>query len=198
MWEANHVWLIFTFVVLWTCFPRRRPSGWPLVAMFVPLTLAALGIRRAAPRCRFCFSRSGVSRTRLRRRSGSRASPSLGFCRTCTVWALWREGSAPDGCPAGGRTDDAVRSWRDPTSIVAGLLAVSVDGVRRRGPSHVGNIGNSATNAVAGCFFIRAVAGGGGGRSRCPCRTFIMHSDASYLLRRTHLSRPASGRGFRC
>src|SRR5437870_2816271 len=42
VWEANHVWLIFTIVLLW--------SGFPLVfasvasTMYIPLTAAALGI----------------------------------------------------------------------------------------------------------------------------------------------------------
>ena len=27
VWEANHVWLIFCLVVLWTAFPRRSPRS---------------------------------------------------------------------------------------------------------------------------------------------------------------------------
>ena len=42
VWEANHVWLIFVFVVLWTCFPEAYASI--TLTLFVPLTLAALGI----------------------------------------------------------------------------------------------------------------------------------------------------------
>src|SRR6185312_16910865 len=42
VWEANHVWLIFTFVVLWTCFPEAYASI--TLTVFVPLTIAALGI----------------------------------------------------------------------------------------------------------------------------------------------------------
>jgi cytochrome bd ubiquinol oxidase subunit II len=42
VWEANHVWLIFVIVILFTCFPR----GFAVlnVALFVPLHLALLGI----------------------------------------------------------------------------------------------------------------------------------------------------------
>lgn len=36
MWEANHVWLIFCFVVLWTCFAEAYESIW--FTLFVPLT----------------------------------------------------------------------------------------------------------------------------------------------------------------
>ncbi|HTH87732.1 cytochrome d ubiquinol oxidase subunit II, partial [Mycobacterium sp.] len=35
VWEANHVWLIFIFVVLWTCFSEAYASI--TLTMFVPL-----------------------------------------------------------------------------------------------------------------------------------------------------------------
>jgi cytochrome d ubiquinol oxidase subunit II len=42
VWEANHVWLIFVLVVLFTCFPRGyAPLG---IAFFLPFHLALLGI----------------------------------------------------------------------------------------------------------------------------------------------------------
>src|SRR3954454_9489313 len=42
VWEANHVWLVFTFVVLWTC----SPTAYATIALTlcVTLTLVALGI----------------------------------------------------------------------------------------------------------------------------------------------------------
>src|SRR3954454_24298691 len=42
VWEANHVWLIFIFVVMWTAFPSAYASI--MLTLFVPLTIAALGI----------------------------------------------------------------------------------------------------------------------------------------------------------
>jgi cytochrome bd ubiquinol oxidase subunit II len=42
VWEANHVWLIFVIVVLFTCFPYAYS---PLcIALFIPFHLALLGI----------------------------------------------------------------------------------------------------------------------------------------------------------
>jgi cytochrome d ubiquinol oxidase subunit II len=42
VWEANHVWLIFVIVVLFTCFPRGyAPLG---IALFLPFHLALIGI----------------------------------------------------------------------------------------------------------------------------------------------------------
>ena len=42
VWEANHVWLIFVLVVLWTAFPDAFGSIFS--TLFIPLSLAALGI----------------------------------------------------------------------------------------------------------------------------------------------------------
>ena len=42
VWEGNHVWLIFVFVVTWTAFPEAYASI--TLTLFVPLTIAALGI----------------------------------------------------------------------------------------------------------------------------------------------------------
>ena len=42
VWEANHVWLIFMLVTLWTAFPEA--FGSVMSTLFIPLSLAALGI----------------------------------------------------------------------------------------------------------------------------------------------------------
>ena len=42
VWEANHVWLIFSLVVLWTGFPTAFSAV--MTTLYIPLSLAALGI----------------------------------------------------------------------------------------------------------------------------------------------------------
>ena len=42
VWEANHVWLIVCFVVLWTAFPEAYGMIWS--TLYIPLWLAAFGI----------------------------------------------------------------------------------------------------------------------------------------------------------
>ncbi len=62
VWEANHVWLIFVLVTLWTAFPTAFA---PIMStLYVPLTLAAIGVilRGAA----FAF-RKETGALRLRR-----------------------------------------------------------------------------------------------------------------------------------
>src|SRR3954465_5630827 len=66
VWEANHVWLIFCLVVLWTAFSEAFASI--TLTLFVPLALAALGI---VLRGSSFASRKAVFRTRDRRRFGA-------------------------------------------------------------------------------------------------------------------------------
>ncbi len=42
VWEANHVWLIFVLVVLWTAFPSTFSAI--MTTLYIPLAIAALGI----------------------------------------------------------------------------------------------------------------------------------------------------------
>src|SRR5256885_7479848 len=42
VWEANHVWLIFVLVLLWTAFSPVFAAV--MSTLYIPLTLAALGI----------------------------------------------------------------------------------------------------------------------------------------------------------
>ncbi len=119
VWEANHVWLIFVFVVLWTCFPQAYASI--TLTMFVPLTLAALGVvLRGAG---FAF-RKAVMRTSDRRDFGAAfaiASVLVPYCLGAVIG-----GVASGRVQAGGVADDPWSSWVNPTSVVAGLLAVSL------------------------------------------------------------------------
>jgi cytochrome bd ubiquinol oxidase subunit II len=119
VWEANHVWLIFSFVVLWTCFPEAYASI--TLTMFVPLTLAALGIvLRGAS---FAF-RKAVSRIRDQRAFGATFAVSSVLVPYC--FGAVAGGIASGRVPAGGQAGDPWSSWVNPTSIWAGLLAVAV------------------------------------------------------------------------
>src|SRR4051794_3459358 len=119
VWEANHVWLIFVFVVLWTCFPTAYASI--TLTLFVPLSLAAFGIvLRGAS---FAFRKS-VFRTRDRRNFGAAfalASVLVPYCLGAVVGSI-----ASGRVPAGGAAGDPWSSWVNPTSILGGVLAVCV------------------------------------------------------------------------
>jgi cytochrome d ubiquinol oxidase subunit II len=118
VWEANHVWLIYCLVVLWTGFPEAFASIG--LTLYVPLTLAALGIvLRGAG---FAF-RKVVSTTNERRTYGAAfalSSVLVPYCMGAIAGAI-ASGRVPDG----GRAGDAWESWVNPTSILGGVLAVS-------------------------------------------------------------------------
>jgi cytochrome d ubiquinol oxidase subunit II len=119
VWEANHVWLIFCLVVLWTAFSEAFASI--TLTLFVPLTLAALGIVLRGSS--FAFRKS-VFRTRDRRAFGAAfalSSVLVPYCMGAVAGAI-----ASGRVPPGGTAGDAWDSWVNPTSILGGVLAVTV------------------------------------------------------------------------
>ena len=119
VWEANHVWLIFILVVMWTAFSEAFASI--MLTLFVPLTLAALGIVLRGSS--FAF-RKEVGRVSSQRNFGAAFATSsvlVPFCLGAVAGAV-----ASGRVPAGGIAGDAWSSWLNPTSILGGVLAVSV------------------------------------------------------------------------
>jgi cytochrome bd ubiquinol oxidase subunit II len=119
VWEANHVWLIFVLVTLWTAFPTAFA---PIMStLYVPLTIAAVGIilRGAA----FAF-RKETATLPLRRLFGvTFASSSV---LTPFMLGAVVGGIASGRVPPGEQTGDALRSWLNPTSMLGGAMAVVV------------------------------------------------------------------------
>jgi cytochrome d ubiquinol oxidase subunit II len=119
VWEANHVWLIFVFVVLWTGFPEAYASI--TLTLYVPLSIAALGIVLRGSS--FAF-RKTVFLTRDRRNFGAAfaiSSVLVPYCMGTVAGAV-----ASGRVPAGGQAGDPWTSWNNPTSILGGVLAIAV------------------------------------------------------------------------
>jgi cytochrome bd ubiquinol oxidase subunit II len=117
VWEANHVWLIFVLVVLWTGFP----AGFTPVAstLYVPLTLAAFGM--IARGSAFAFRKS-ITTLPMRRFLG--AAFALSSLVTPYFLGAVVGGVASGRVPQGIATGDVVTSWVNPTSALGGVLAV--------------------------------------------------------------------------
>jgi cytochrome d ubiquinol oxidase subunit II len=118
VWEANHVWLIFVFVVLWTGFSEAYASI--TLTLFVPLTLAALGI--VVRGSSFAF-RKTVFRTRERRNFGAAFAASsvlVPYCMGAIAGAI-----ASGRVPAGGVAGDPWDSWVNPTRSANRMVASS-------------------------------------------------------------------------
>jgi cytochrome bd ubiquinol oxidase subunit II len=118
VWEANHVWLIFVLVVVWTAYPTA--FGAIFSTLYVPLFAAALGIIiRGA-----CYAlRSAVSTPREERILGVL----FGASSVLTPFALGAAigGIASGRVPVGNAAGDPVDAWLNPTSIAVGLIAIA-------------------------------------------------------------------------
>jgi cytochrome d ubiquinol oxidase subunit II len=119
VWEANHVWLIFVLVVLWTAFSGAFAAV--VTTLYIPLTLAAFGmIARGAA---FAFRKS-IATLGMRRFLGA------GFALSSLVTPYFLGavvgGVASGRVPAGIAEGDVVTSWVNPTSVLGGVLAVLV------------------------------------------------------------------------
>jgi len=118
VWEANHVWLIFVLVVLWTSFPDAFASV--MSTLFIPLSLAALGIVLRGSG--FAFHKQ-ARRLRYRRFAehlfdvSSLLTP---FFMGTVVGAI-ASGEVPVGNAAG----DPVSSWTGAAPLITGALFVA-------------------------------------------------------------------------
>ena len=118
VWEANHVWLIFTLVVLWTGFPTAFESIFS--THFIPLSLAALGVvLRGAG---FAFQH-----TARRARGRAFAVRFFGVASLLTPFFMGTVVGAIAGerVPVGNEAGDLVTSWINPLSLVLGALFVA-------------------------------------------------------------------------
>ena len=117
VWEANHVWLIFVLVVLWTGFPPAFAAV--ASTLYIALTLAAFGI--IARGSAFAF-RHTVTNPVLQRVFG--AGFALSSVLTPFFLGTVAGGIASGRVPAGIATGDVIDSWLNPTGVLGGVLAV--------------------------------------------------------------------------
>ncbi|MET7462407.1 cytochrome d ubiquinol oxidase subunit II [Nonomuraea sp. NPDC005501] len=117
VWEANHVWLIFVLVLMWT----GVPSVFAAVAstLYIPLTLAALGIIARGAAFAFRKASTELWQQRLFGATFAFSSVVTPFFLGTVAGAI-ASGRVPPGIAKG----DLVTSWANPTSLVAGALAV--------------------------------------------------------------------------
>lgn len=173
VWEANHTWLIYCLVMLWTGFPSAFAAI--TTTLYIPLGLAALGIvLRGAG---FAF-RKVAMRTAEQRLYGvafACSSVITPYCFGSVAGAL-----ASGRVPTGGHGNPAT-SWLNPTSALGGVLAVlvcaylaavflSADARRRR------------SDDVENAFRTRALLAGAVTGLVCIGGIFVLDADAPRLF----------------
>ena len=176
VWEANHVWLIFVIVMLWTGFPTAFEAIFS--TLFIPLSLAALGIvLRGAG---FAFQH-----TARRARGRVLAVTLFGLASVLTPFFMGTVVGAVAGgrVPVGNAAGDAVTSWLNPLSLMIGALFVAtsaylaavflVSDTRRAGAPDLERY--FANRALVAAFVAGALAA---------ASLVALHSDAEYVFHR--------------
>ncbi len=116
VWEANHVWLIYVLVFLWTAFPQ--PFAAIMTTLYVPWLLVGLGIvlRGGA----FAFRKFSTSFQEARLHGAMFATSSV-----VTPFFLGMiAGAIASGRVPSDGSGDILTSWTGPISWIGGLLAV--------------------------------------------------------------------------
>ena len=175
VWEANHVWLIFILVVLWTAFPEAFSAI--MSTLYVPLALAAVGIvfRGAG----FAFRKS-IRRLELRRAMGATfaiSSVLTPFFMGTVVGAV-----AAGNVPAGGN-GDAFSSWIEPLPLLTGALFVAT-GAYLAAIFLVSDSHGSGDAEMEVYFSRRALAGALVAGALAVVGLVLLHSEAHYAYDR--------------
>jgi cytochrome bd ubiquinol oxidase subunit II len=118
VWEANHVWLIFVLVVLWTGFSSTFGSVFS--TLFIPLSLAAFGIVLRGAGFAFHKAAHRLRRRELAERLFGVSSLLTPFFMGTVVGAV-----ASGRVPVGNAAGDPVTSWLNATSLLIGALFVA-------------------------------------------------------------------------
>jgi len=175
VWEANHVWLIFILVVLWTAFPEA--FGALTSTLYVPLALAALGIvLRGAG---FAFRKSIRSLPARRAMGAAFALSSVltPFFMGAVVGAV-----AAGNVPAAG-DGDAFSSWLQPLPLLTGALFVAT-GAYLAAVFLISDARRSGDRELEGYFARRALAAGGAAGILAVAGIFLLEAEAGYAYDR--------------
>ena len=116
VWEANHVWLIYILVFMWTAFPE--PFAAIMTTLFVPWLLVGLGIVLRGGAFAFRKFSTSFGEARMHGIMFATASVITPFFLGMIAGAI-----ASGRVPADGN-GDLWSSWTGPTSWIGGALAV--------------------------------------------------------------------------
>jgi len=174
VWEANHVWLIFVLVVLWTGFSPAFEAVFS--TLFIPLSLAALGI---------VLRGSGFAFHKTARRFRGRATSEMLFGAASLLTPFFMGtviGAIAGGrVPVGNATGNAVTSWLNPLSLLIGALFVAT-GAYVSAVFLVSDARRAGAPALERYFTTRALIAAVVTGGLAAVGLVLLHSDARYLF----------------
>jgi len=175
VWEANHVWLIFVLVVLWTAFPSAFSAIF--TTLYVPIALAALGIvfRGAG----FAFRKSVVG---LRERRAMGAAFAISSVLTPFFMGAVVGAIAAGNVPAEGN-GDAFSTWLAPLPLLIGAMFVA-SGAYLAAVFLVGDARRGDDEEMESYFERRALGAAVVAGAFALAGLFALHSEARYVFDR--------------
>jgi cytochrome bd ubiquinol oxidase subunit II len=175
VWEANHVWLIFILVVLWTAFPPAFSAV--MTTLYVPLALAAVGIVLRGSGFAFRKSIEGLSGRRAAGATFALSSLVTPFFMGAVVGAI-AAGNVP------GEGDGAAfSSWLQPLPLLVGAMFVAT-GAYLAAVFLVGDARRAGDVDLEGYFVRRALGAAIVAGAFAIAGLFALHSEARYVYDR--------------
>jgi cytochrome d ubiquinol oxidase subunit II len=175
VWEANHVWLIFILVVLWTAFPPAFSAV--MTTLYVPIALAALGIVLRGSGFAFRKSLVGLSGRRAAGATFAISSLLTPFFMGAVVGAV-----ASGNVPADGN-GPAFSSWLEPLPLLTGAMFVA-SGAYLSAVFLIGDARRSGDEELAGYFARRALAAAAVAGVAAAFGLVELHAEARYIFDR--------------
>jgi cytochrome bd ubiquinol oxidase subunit II len=117
VWEANHVWLIFVLVIVWTAFPVVFGSAFSTLS--IPLFLAAIGIIFRGTAFALRGQAATINEARVLGAVFALSSVLIPFFLGAAIG-----GVASGRVPVGNAAGDLISSWLNPTSALIGVVGV--------------------------------------------------------------------------
>jgi cytochrome d ubiquinol oxidase subunit II len=173
VWEANHVWLIFILVVLWTAFSTAFEAV--MSTLFIPLSLAALGIVLRGAGFAFQEVAPELSGRSLAERLFAASSVITPFFMGTVVGAI-----ASGRVPVGNAAGDAITSWINPVSILIGVLFVAT-GAYLSAVFLISDARRVGDEDLARYFALRAQLAGAAAGATALIGVFVLRADARYI-----------------
>lgn len=175
VWEANHVWLIFILVVLWTAFPPAFSAIF--TTLYVPIALAALGIVLRGAGFAFRKSLVGLAERRAAGATFALSSVLTPFFMGTVVGAV-----ASGNVPAEGN-GDAFSSWLEPLPLLTGAMFVAT-GAYLSAVFLVGDARRAEEGDLERYFVRRALAAAAVAGVAAAIGLVELHAEARYVFDR--------------